>query len=194
MNTRERYDTIMFRVEKFDRNIDDKSHEEIADFYQMMFDSMQGVADELLASNIGGNSTPGPWSYENILKILSVGPDGHADHSDDKANARLIAAAPELLAALKTLANVATETTKNLVAFDGAIYLDTAIDKARAAIAAAEGGGGMKMEKELDKIAENITNLTACMINILTMDVKSDFPYKAQYVLEKVIKRLGERV
>ena len=41
--------------------------------------------------------TPGPWSYGNILKILKHGPDPWADHSSDEANARLIAAAPELL-------------------------------------------------------------------------------------------------
>lgn len=56
-----------------------------------------------------------------------------------EANARLIAAAPELLKALKFLIKSAEETTKDLVAFEGANRLDYSIDCARVAIAKAEG-------------------------------------------------------
>lgn len=40
--------------------------------------------------------TAGPWDYENILKILTEGPDRWADRRNDEANARLIAATPDL--------------------------------------------------------------------------------------------------
>ena len=49
MTIKERYDTIMARVERFDAHIEDKSHEDIAEFYQCMFDSMQGVATDLMS-------------------------------------------------------------------------------------------------------------------------------------------------
>jgi len=49
MTIQERYDTIMSRVERFDAHIEDKSHEDIAEFYQIMFDSMQGVATDLMS-------------------------------------------------------------------------------------------------------------------------------------------------
>jgi hypothetical protein len=39
----------MSRVERFDAHIEDKSHEDIAEFYQIMFDSMQGVATDLMS-------------------------------------------------------------------------------------------------------------------------------------------------
>lgn len=61
------------------------------------------------------------------------------DVNEATANAKLIAASPELLSALKTLQEVAARTTQNIVAFDWANELDAAIDEARAAIAAAEG-------------------------------------------------------
>lgn len=48
MNLKERYDEIMNRIERFDSNIEDKSHEDIADFYQNQFDAMQGLAEILL--------------------------------------------------------------------------------------------------------------------------------------------------
>ncbi len=54
MKIKERYDTIMSRVERFDAHIEDKSHEDVADFYQSMFDSMQGVAAELMDQFILG--------------------------------------------------------------------------------------------------------------------------------------------
>ena len=54
--------------------------------------------------------TPGPWNYKSPLEV--VGSDGttikligltHAQYETDEANARLIAAAPELLEALQLL-------------------------------------------------------------------------------------------
>ena len=47
---------------------------------------------------------------------------------------------------------------------------------------------------ELDKIATDITQTTVTLCNLLTAQVKSEMPYKAQYVLEEVIKKLQERV
>ena len=47
----ERYNAIIERVENFERHIDDKSHEDIADFYQNQFDAMQGIASRLLEKN-----------------------------------------------------------------------------------------------------------------------------------------------
>jgi len=74
--------------------------------------------------------TPGPWNYDTILKILRVGGDAYADHSDDVANARLIAAAPDLFKALANL--VANE--------DGAESVKAiSFAEARAAIAKARG-------------------------------------------------------
>jgi hypothetical protein len=93
--------------------------------------------------------TPGPWIYQKIeyqqpIIYSSNHPEGKVclfDHRDKMAdvNARLIAASPMLLEALKLLQEVAARTTQNIVAFDGASELDSAIDAARAAIAAAEG-------------------------------------------------------
>lgn len=86
--------------------------------------------------------TPGPWTLErekNIRLLVRTAPDRcYAFHPDDEPNARLIAAAPELLEALKTL-----------VSWLGAFYdrgeqlgnLDMRhIARARAALAKAEGG------------------------------------------------------
>jgi hypothetical protein len=49
MKIKERYDTIMSKVYRFDSHIEDKSHEEVAEFYQMMFDSMESVASDLFS-------------------------------------------------------------------------------------------------------------------------------------------------
>lgn len=58
--------------------------------------------------------TPGPWTADN-LKISRVGPGARpiaslwvndAHKSESQANAQLIAAAPDLLAALKTITNI----------------------------------------------------------------------------------------
>mgnify|MGYP000961965387 CR=1 FL=1 len=87
--------------------------------------------------------TPAPWSIDectgHIIPSSGVG-GGICDPWGDsieqmEANARLIAAAPELLEACKNIV-AACELT------DDAYYdaIDTAINIARAAIAKAEGG------------------------------------------------------
>ena len=48
LDIEERYESIMSKVEIFDRHIEDKSHEDIADFYQNIFDSIQSVSESLL--------------------------------------------------------------------------------------------------------------------------------------------------
>ena len=55
---------------------------------------------------------------------------------------RHLEASPALLAALTTLTKTAIRTTADIVAFEGAAELDSAIDKAWEAIAAAEGRTG----------------------------------------------------
>jgi len=47
---------------------------------------------------------------------------------------------------------------------------------------------------ELDKIAQKIANDTGKNINKSVQNVKSEMPYKAQYVLEEVIKHLESMV
>ena len=71
--------------------------------------------------------TPGPWpiqSHENRLYVGPVEIDG--DDDEDLANARLIAAAPDMLAALRALDDVNLDV--------GGVRLreivDAAIDKA----------------------------------------------------------------
>lgn len=56
------------------------------------------------------SATPGPWIYEDILghQAVHIGGD-QTLHLDSKANAHLIAAAPELLEALKKLHEKAGE-------------------------------------------------------------------------------------
>jgi hypothetical protein len=69
------------------------------------------------------NHTPGPWHYEesplktgwcvvtgnNYLADVHKHVGATADDARDEANARLIAAAPELLEALEVIANIANE-------------------------------------------------------------------------------------
>ena len=93
--------------------------------------------------------TPGPWYYvggsdkraapyirkegdmvPGTMAIASV--TGRGGVSESAANARLIAAAPELLAALKQLTGEVTDLERNRVR-------ESAVDAARAAIARAEG-------------------------------------------------------
>jgi hypothetical protein len=47
---------------------------------------------------------------------------------------------------------------------------------------------------ELDEIAKRITDNTCHEINRQVKDVKSEMPYRAQYVLEEVIRELESRV
>jgi hypothetical protein len=74
---------------------------------------------------------PGPWF---VSETLAVGPAGQiiacvrTDHSQAQANARLIAAAPELLAALKRIRGSAK---RNVVNPDEIFFVaDRAIAKA----------------------------------------------------------------
>lgn len=52
----------------------------------------------------------------------------------------------------------------------------------------------IKKYPELDKIVDNVTDITCMLINRLARDVESTMPYKAQYVLEYVIDALKARV
>ena len=106
--------------------------------------------------------TPGPWTYRPMPEPDSAhtywidGPHGEPvaevcefrpDDSANDANARLIAAAPELLAALQRLARQA-EASPTWAEHDGEISLRgdramarlSALTAARAAIAKTEGG------------------------------------------------------
>lgn len=92
--------------------------------------------------------TPGPWSVSNgeLLRVLAVGTNqsvcgvhrvgsrGGIANGDPLANARLIAAAPDLLAALKDAPDFGGEPK---TAF-GREYREWQ-ERARAAIAKAEG-------------------------------------------------------
>lgn len=101
-------------------------------------------------------STPGPWRIEPAVPgeasgthVFAANPGGSAgdfvtiaDFVDNEANARLIAAAPELLAALKTLLSVLPDNWGDAIK-DGVLpafhLLAEDMDSALAAIAKAEG-------------------------------------------------------
>ena len=91
--------------------------------------------------------TPGPWKinkkYSFSVETLSDGqginiiaecsdPDGIRSAGEDSANAKLIAAAPDLLAALEAI-------IKMIGPYAGQGRMDTEISAARAAIAKARG-------------------------------------------------------
>jgi hypothetical protein len=48
----------------------------------------------------------------------------------------------------------------------------------------------IKKYPELDEIAKEIACNTLAQCNAKTRDVKSEMPYRAQYVLEEIIKHL----
>lgn len=89
------------------------------------------------------NHTPGPWALDNPASLIVRAPARHAasqriadcrallPDAELRANAALIAAAPELLAALQALAAVCEN--------EGFPYLGNVLPKARAAIAKATG-------------------------------------------------------
>ena len=52
----------------------------------------------------------------------------------------------------------------------------------------------IKKYPELDEIATEIALVTVSEINNMTKNIKSEMPYKAQYVLEMVIQQLTELV
>ena len=91
--------------------------------------------------------TPGPWDVEpkgsrhfvdgaDGLAVAYLGWAGVRERSEIEANARLIAAAPELLEALERISTAYDETLRHPIAAP----LLQAIYGARAAIAKAKGG------------------------------------------------------
>ena len=80
--------------------------------------------------------TPGPWHVANGCQIRSakdqIAKAWMMRNGEGLANARLIAAAPELLEALEEIVSAADG--------DGWSQLDADLRKARAAIAKAKGG------------------------------------------------------
>ena len=85
------------------------------------------------------NHTPGPWRHVRNAKgelfILAFG--GQTELPETEANARLIAAAPDLLAALQTVIESADDTG---CSSDLTVVESAAVDQARTAIAKATGG------------------------------------------------------
>lgn len=95
--------------------------------------------------------TPGPWVVEAIgvepavkagqwyIATTNDGVDGDLTGRKSLANANLIAAAPELLAALKDL--LAASTSEDVTCACSGDTCKKAVADARAAIAKAEGNG-----------------------------------------------------
>lgn len=105
--------------------------------------------------------TPGPWSASNWRVCASVDDpekfryicdtanNAKTRNNENAANARLIAASPDLLAACKALLAVVDGSAEFVIAFDegaprdGVIAnLNYAIDLSRVAVAKAEGEKG----------------------------------------------------
>jgi hypothetical protein len=55
-------------------------------------------------------------------------------------------------------------------------------------------GGSVEEYPELRKVANKIANDTAAKINKEVKDIKSEMPYKAQWVLEEVVRDLEDRI
>lgn len=90
--------------------------------------------------------TPGPWTYVGFGVVQPLSPQANGQKittqcfgPDSEANARLIAAAPDLLAACHALMRAEVMQTEGKR--DGATMgqISLAIDAARAAIAKAKG-------------------------------------------------------
>ena len=67
---------------------------------------------------------PGPWFFDGVCQIVEAArphmricflPSDHAEYASSKPNARLIAAAPDMLAALKEAVSFQNEDTECLV-------------------------------------------------------------------------------
>lgn len=93
--------------------------------------------------------TPGPWSVQDGDRVFgySTGkPYSHCLHegigykTEREANARLIAAAPELLAALEGAEKALIKALPHLPADSEAVYCGEWLVEIRAAIAKAKGG------------------------------------------------------
>ena len=82
--------------------------------------------------------TPGPWTISGASTIKTLGGNktyiASIAKNDRPANARLIAAAPDLLEALKALQRQALQGNAR-----GDEWMDEALELTRAAIAKAEG-------------------------------------------------------
>ena|SRR5690242_12179092 len=101
--------------------------------------------------------TPGPWHHKHddyAKNVINVEADGHipicrltgiaSARNDGEANARLIAAAPELLAALKAVTDDAEQAIKDIGGCDHSVGICCCdiignVEHARTAIAKAEG-------------------------------------------------------
>lgn len=90
--------------------------------------------------------TPGPWLYDGCVQIVEAErphmricflPSDHDEYASSKANARLIAAAPDLLEALIAISDQLERIGDTRPHKDGQF-----IDDARAAIAKATGDEG----------------------------------------------------
>lgn len=99
------------------------------------------MKNEIKAAPAKAGSTPGPWLRQGRWISASFTPgqpmianlvsDAYRSADESDANARLIAAAPALLAALKMFAFDYSPSPRNLAQYR---------DAARAAIALSEGG------------------------------------------------------
>lgn len=90
--------------------------------------------------------TPAPWKHHNytiyhgglkvarIPNLRAIGKRQASDHEEEQANARLIAAAPELLSALEALFENCVMIHKYGGSADNTKEADEAINAARAAI------------------------------------------------------------
>lgn len=102
-----------------------------------------------MAANMETKHTPGPWDHAEQVIFAPTGEaiastwkfgqfdiGGRNSHDEAQANAQLMAAAPEMLAALRALlaTNSCREATYNFN-----VSLAEAVDVARTAIAKAEG-------------------------------------------------------
>jgi hypothetical protein len=92
-------------------------------------DSMNGIGWDFKRIGIGNENDV----LVAEVMAMTTGAFLH-DFEEWEGNSKLIAAAPELLEALKELIKVATETTANIIGFDGAEELDNCIDAAKAVI------------------------------------------------------------
>jgi hypothetical protein len=95
-----------------------------------------------------GKHTPGPWAVEFNWKMVATvagGANGYelfdvrGDVPDFQKNARLIAAAPELLEALEELLSIGSVFISAIEANDPSVDFENWEAKARAAIAKARG-------------------------------------------------------
>ena len=84
--------------------------------------------------------TPGPWRTSGTQSFYVFAGDEVVTNGSTQANARLIAAAPDLLAALESLFEHCAMVHKQWGDGDNTRQADAAINAARAAIAKATGG------------------------------------------------------